>query len=74
MDTIASSRHANMKELRPLATDIRILFAFDPRRMAILLLGGDKSGQWERWYKVNVPIADALYDEHIEALRKEGLL
>lgn len=74
VDTIASSRHANMKELRPLATDIRILFAFDPRRMAILLLGGDKSGQWERWYKVNVPIADALYDEHIEALRKEGLL
>jgi hypothetical protein len=72
--TIRGSRHANMKEVRPPATDIRILFAFDPRRMAILLLGGDKSGQWERWYIVNIPIADALYDEHIETLRKEGLL
>lgn len=73
VDTITGSRHANMKEIRPLATDIRILFAFDPRRMAILLLGGDKSGQWERWYTVHMPIADALYDEHIETVRKEGL-
>src|SRR5579864_2129678 len=48
VDTIAGSRHANMKELRPSSTSIRILFAFDPRRMAILLLGGDKRGQWER--------------------------
>ena len=45
VDTLKGSRHANMKELRPLSTNIRILFAFDPRRMAILLLGGDKSRQ-----------------------------
>jgi hypothetical protein len=72
VDTITASRHANMKELRPLATSIRILFAFDPRRMAILLLGGDKQGEWERWYRVNIPRADNLYDEHLATLRKEG--
>lgn len=49
----------------------RILYAFDPRRSAILLLGGDKTGD-DRWYDVHVPIADKLYDTHIETLRKEG--
>ena len=44
---------------------IRILFAFDPRRIAILLIGGDKSGSWNRWYQEFVPIADDLYDEHL---------
>jgi hypothetical protein len=72
VDTMRRSRHANMKELRPLATSIRILFAFDPRRMALLLLGGDKQGEWERWYEVNIPRADDLFDEHLEALRKGG--
>jgi hypothetical protein len=72
--TIVSSRHAHMKELRPPATSIRILFAFDPRRCAILLLGGDKRGQWERWYEQVIPLADDLYDEHLRTLRKEGLL
>ena len=47
----------------------RTLYAFDPRRSAILLIGGDK-----RWYDVHVPIADGLYDEHLEQLRKEGLI
>jgi hypothetical protein len=47
------------------------LYAFDPRRDVILLLGGDKTGQ-NRWYEVNVPIADELYDVHLEELRKEG--
>jgi hypothetical protein len=41
--------------------------------MAILLIGGDKTGD-DRWYERNVPIADRLYDEHLEALRREGLL
>jgi hypothetical protein len=49
-----------------------LLFAFDPRRCAILLLGGDKTGN-DRWYDENVPIADRLYDEHLKILRKEGL-
>lgn len=51
----------------------RVLYAFDPRRAAILLLGGDKTGQ-DRWYEQFVPTADGLYDEHLETLKKEGLL
>jgi Phage derived protein Gp49-like (DUF891) len=49
----------------------RILFAFDPRRIAILLIGGDRSGQWEEWYRRMIPLADRLYDEHLETLRQE---
>jgi hypothetical protein len=63
-----------MKELRPLRGNLRVLFAFDPTRNAILLIGGDKTGRWETWYEEFVPIADNLYDEHLETLRKEGLL
>jgi hypothetical protein len=47
--------------------------AFDPRRVAILLIGGDKTGN-DRWYEEFVPIADALYDAHLEILKLEGLL
>ena len=50
----------------------RVLYAFDPRRTAILLLGGNKSGN-DRWYEEYVPIADKLYDDHIETLKREGL-
>lgn len=49
----------------------RVLYAFDPRRCAILLIGGDKTGDG-RWYERFVPIADKLFDEHLAALRKEG--
>lgn len=73
-DTIATSRHSNMKELRPRGGQLRVLFAFDPRRMAILLLGGGKTHRWNTWYEEAVPAADALYDEHLETLRREGLL
>lgn len=61
-----------MKELRP-ARAIRVLFAFDPRRVAILLIGGDKRGSWNRWYDEMVPVADGLYDEHLAEVgeRKE---
>src|SRR5579883_1356450 len=48
----------------------RMLFAFDPRRCAILLIGGDKTGN-DRWYEEFVPVADGLYDRHLEALKKE---
>ena len=61
-------------ELRPRGGNLRILFAFDPRRMAILLIGGDKTNRWEAWYREFIPIADGLYDEHLDMLRKEGLL
>ena len=48
----------------------RILYAFDPRRMAILLIGGNKQGN-DRWYATYVPVADRLYDEHLKILDKE---
>ena len=71
-DLIHSSRHPNMKELRVQHSGrpYRVLFAFDPRRCAILLIGGDKTGN-DRWYEEFVPISDALYDRHLEALKKE---
>ncbi len=72
--SIEASHHANMKELIPAAGNIRILFAFDPRRAAILLLGGDKTNRWTQWYERNVPQADDLYDQHLRELESEGLL
>ena len=72
VDTIKQSRHKNMKELIPPASDIRVLFAFDPRRAAILLIGGDKSGEWNTWYDRMVPVADDLFDEHLRELESEG--
>ena len=72
---IAQSRHAHMRELRVQhdGQPYRILYAFDPRRSAILLIGGNKTGD-NRWYEVFVPIADRFYDEHLAELRKEGLI
>lgn len=49
----------------------RVLYAFDPRRVAILLIGGDKTGD-DRWYDKYVPLADKIYEEHVEALKKEN--
>jgi hypothetical protein len=71
---INGSRHGHMRELRTQhdGHPLRTLYAFDPRRAAILLIGGDKTGN-ARWYDVHVPIADRLYDEHLAQLRKEGL-
>jgi hypothetical protein len=53
---------------------MRVLFAFDPVRVAILLLGGDKSDRWAAWYEQAIPQADGLYDEHLAELRDEGEL
>ena len=74
-DTLKGSRHSNMKELRTQCEGrpLRTLFAFDPRRRAILLIGGDKSGD-NRFYENMIPLADALYDAHLETLRKEGVI
>jgi hypothetical protein len=69
-DTISASRHPNMKELRIGA--IRVFFAFDPRRMAILLIAGDKRGRWKEFYERMIPMADDLYDEHLKEIRQEG--
>ena len=72
---IFGSRHGHMRELRiqHAGRPYRVLYAFDPLRRAILLLGGDKSGH-KRWYEVNVPIADRLYDVVLEQLRTEGVI
>jgi hypothetical protein len=71
-DVVRGSKHPNMKELRTQhqGRPLRTLFAFDPRRCAILLIGGDKTGD-NRFYERMIPIADRLYDEHLDALRKE---
>ena len=71
---INGSRYEHMRELRiqHAGRPYRVLYAFDPRRCAILLIGGDKTGN-KRWYEENVPLADRLYDDHLQALRKEGL-
>lgn len=71
---INGSRHEHMRELRiqHAGRPYRVLFAFDPRRCAILLIGGDKTGK-DRWYEEHVPIADRLYDDHLEILKQERL-
>lgn len=72
VDTVSASRHRNMKELRPGSTgrsELRVLFAFDPERHAILLVAGDKAGNWQRWYRKNIPVADDLLDAHLHSLR-----
>lgn len=73
MDTVTASRHSNMKELRPGSagrSEIRILFAFDSERRAILLLGGDKQGKWRTWYRSSIPTADDLFDNHLDTLKE----
>ena len=72
---LADSRHSHMRELRIQSSGkpIRVFYAFDPRRTAILLIGGDKTGD-NRFYKRFVPLADKLYDVHLKELREEGLI
>jgi hypothetical protein len=70
-DRIAGSRLHNLKELRPGSTggsEVRILFIFDPLRNAVLLVGGDKSGRWQEWYRESIPLAETLYDEYLKEL------
>lgn len=70
---IHGSRHPHMRELRVQhqGRPYRLLYAFDPRRTVILLIGGDKTGQ-HRWYMRFVPVADDLYDQHLREIREEG--
>lgn len=74
VDTLQGSRLSHLKELRPRGGHLRVLFAFDPRRVAILLLGGDKSGRWTAWYTEAIPAAEGLYEQHLAQLREEGEL
>jgi hypothetical protein len=63
---IHGSKHGHMRELRSQCSGkpLRTLYAFDPRRVAILLIGGEKTGE-DNWYEIFVPLADKLYDEHL---------
>jgi hypothetical protein len=75
VDRVSSSTFHNMKELRCSSGGaLRVLFAFDPRQEAILLVGGDKMGNWDNWYRQAVPRADELYAEYLEELQREGLI
>src|SRR6516225_7231932 len=69
VDRISGSRLHNLKELRPGsrgATEVRILFIFDPARNAVLLVAGDKSGRWDQWYRDAIPAAEAAYEAYLK--------
>jgi hypothetical protein len=73
VDSVKASRHKNMKELRPGSkgrSELRVLFAFDIERNAVLLVAGDKAQNWKKWYTVNISVADDRLDEHTGSLRK----
>lgn len=68
VDTVRGSRHKNMKELRPGSqgrSEVRILFAFDPARQAIMLAAGNKAGRWTQWYDEKIKAADEMFAEHL---------
>ncbi|MGW1780241.1 type II toxin-antitoxin system RelE/ParE family toxin [Streptomyces sp. NPDC002143] len=74
VDTIKGSVLSNLKELRPGsagATEVRLLFVFDPDRQAVILVGGDKAGNWSGWYRVAVPQAEQAYAEHLKRIDGE---
>lgn len=72
---VAGSRHSHMRELRVQSSGepLRVFYAFDPRRVAILLIGGNKAGDG-RFYERLIPVADRLYDEYLDEIRREGLI
>ncbi|GAB3817843.1 hypothetical protein GCM10027605_69220 [Micromonospora zhanjiangensis] len=72
VDRVKGSDYKNMKELRPGSsgnTELRILFAFDPTRAAILLVAGNKAGDWKGWYETSILEADKLFAEHLRTLK-----
>lgn len=66
VDRLKGSKRHNLKELRPLGTSIRILFVFDPKRQAVLLVAGDKAGSWKEWYVDNIPVAEQRYSAWLD--------
>lgn len=71
-DTVYGSRHSNLKELRiqSRGKPLRVFFAFDPRRVGLLLVGGDKTGD-RQFYERMIPMADDLYDEHLSEIEHD---
>lgn len=73
VDRIKGSTFHNLKELGPGSggdSEVRILFAFDPWRSAILLTAGNKNHAWKSWYRENVPRAEALYLQYLDSRRR----
>ncbi|WP_338070600.1 type II toxin-antitoxin system RelE/ParE family toxin [Bifidobacterium callimiconis] len=69
VDSIRYSSIHNLKELRPSSSgisEIRMLFAFDPERRAVMLVAGDKRGKWDAWYKTNIPLAEQRWNTYME--------
>jgi hypothetical protein len=69
VDSITGSKIQNLKELRP--GTVRILFAFDPWRSSILLVAGDKRGQWKTWYQTAIPLAEQRYEIYLKERQAE---
>lgn len=77
VDTLTGSTISNLKELRPRSgrdVAIRVLFAFDPWSQAVLLVAGNKAGDWSGWYKAAIPVAESAYESWLayERKRREG--
>ncbi len=74
VDRLHHSRYHHMKELRPPsagATEVRLIFAFDPAREAMVLVAGDTAGQWNTWYRTAIPLADERYEQHLADLKQQ---
>jgi hypothetical protein len=74
VDRLQHSSYHHMKELRPAsagATEVRMIFAFDPTREAIFLVAGDKAGHWNVWYRTAIPLADERYEQHLADLKQQ---
>lgn len=74
VDRLEGSQVHNLKELRPGSagrSEVRIIFVFDPWRSAILLVGGDKSGDWSGWYRRAIPLAEELHAQYVKEREAE---
>ncbi|MGQ4333210.1 type II toxin-antitoxin system RelE/ParE family toxin [Streptomyces hayashii] len=74
VDTVHGSELRHLKELRPGSSgssEVRILFAFDPARRGVLLVAGDKSGNWRGWYEQAIPLAEERYSAHLKSHGQE---
>lgn len=75
VDTLRGSELPNLKELRPGSagtSEVRLLFVFDPARQAVILVGGDKAGNWSGWYRTAIPQAEQAYADHIKRIEGES--
>ncbi|MFI2709472.1 type II toxin-antitoxin system RelE/ParE family toxin [Micromonospora sp. NPDC018662] len=74
VDRLKGSIYHHMKELRPGSSgssEVRMIFAFDPFREAVFLVAGDKSGRWQSWYRIAIPLADERFQEHLISSKED---